>query len=107
MSLCFAACSEGEFGKDCIHNCSGNCLNGAVCNKYNGSCESCSSGFDGPRCDKSKSIGPLQPYLLHNTSQVAHVNQHPRSFFLNLGIGIDFNRLYRPDPLDKKKVCYT
>lgn len=69
MSLCFAACSDGEFGKDCIHKCSGNCLNGAVCDKYNGSCESCSSGFDGPRCDESKSIDHLQlylPYFLSN-----------------------------------------
>ena len=50
----FAACSDGEFGKDCTFNCSGNCLNKAVCDKYKGSCVSCSSGYRGSRCDKSK-----------------------------------------------------
>lgn len=63
MPLCFAGCDDGEFGKDCTQNCSGNCLNGVVCDKYNGECESCSSGFDGPKCDKSMSIGHLQLYL--------------------------------------------
>ena len=50
----FAACSDGEFGKDCTFNCSGNCLNMAVCEKYKGTCESCSSGYRGSRCDKRK-----------------------------------------------------
>ena len=59
MSLYFAACSDGEFGKDCSYNCSGNCLNGAVCDKYNGACDSCSSGYEGLSCEKGKSIGSI------------------------------------------------
>ena len=57
--IIFSACIDGEFGKDCTHNCSGNCLHMAVCDKYKGTCKSCSSGYEGPKCDRSKPVGSL------------------------------------------------
>lgn len=64
----FSACTDGEFGKDCTHNCSGNCLDKVACDKYNGTCDSCSSGYIGPKCDASKPIDTIQQKQLHSTT---------------------------------------
>ncbi|XP_061170684.1 cell death abnormality protein 1-like [Saccostrea echinata] len=45
---CKDECNNGTYGPDCIHNCSGHCLNGTTCNKENGFCElSCNPGYAG------------------------------------------------------------
>lgn len=50
----FTACSNGEYGGNCIHKCSENCGNGEVCDKVHGHCASCEPGFQGLQCDESK-----------------------------------------------------
>ena len=55
-SFCFTACKDGQYGKDCQFNCSGNCLKEEVCDKENGACESCAEGYHGGKCDKSMPI---------------------------------------------------
>ena len=49
----FAACDDGEYGENCKYNCSGNCLNGTVCDPQTGTCQSCAGGFKGEKCDQS------------------------------------------------------
>lgn len=49
-----SACNDGEYGVNCLFNCSGHCLNGEVCNKTDGSCRSCAVGYQGMKCDKGR-----------------------------------------------------
>ena len=49
----FSACDKGEYGRDCQHNCSGNCLNGEACDPRDGTCPWCAAGFQGTKCDQS------------------------------------------------------
>nr|XP_022312496.1 uncharacterized protein LOC111117633 [Crassostrea virginica] len=51
-TLCKTSCDDGEYGENCKNNCSGNCLNGKVCDPQNGACQSCASGFKGEKCDQ-------------------------------------------------------
>lgn len=48
------ACNDGEYGVNCLFNCSGHCLNGEVCNKTDGRCRSCAVGYKEMRCDKGR-----------------------------------------------------
>ena len=52
-SSCFTGCKDGQYGRDCQLNCSGNCLNKEICDKQNGACESCAEGYQGGKCDES------------------------------------------------------
>lgn len=46
-------CSPGTYGQGCSNNCSGHCLNDAVCNITTGSCDQgCQAGYIGRLCDK-------------------------------------------------------
>ena len=46
-------CEHGTYGNNCVHNCSGNCLNDSPCNRQNGHCEhGCKPGYSKPLCDK-------------------------------------------------------
>lgn len=47
------ACQNGTFGHKCQFNCSGNCLNGEVCQITNGSCSACVDGYQGAKCFNS------------------------------------------------------
>lgn len=49
-----SACENGTFGKDCVHKCEGHCLNDEPCNKTDGECSRCSSGWAGEFCNISK-----------------------------------------------------
>lgn len=54
VSLLFIACLNGTFGLNCQFNCSGNCLDEEPCNLTDGTCASCSPGWDNVWCNKSK-----------------------------------------------------
>ena len=44
-------CKDGQFESDCSKTC--NCLDAAVCNKFNGSCSvGCAIGYMGHNCQK-------------------------------------------------------
>lgn len=50
-------CDDGTYGYDCLHNCSGQCLNDFPCNKQNGYCEKgCKPGYTTDNCSKGKVI---------------------------------------------------
>ncbi|XP_078327529.1 uncharacterized protein LOC111116790 [Crassostrea virginica] len=51
-TLCKTSCDDGEYGENCKYNCSGNCLNGTVCDPKTGTCQSCAGGFNGEKCDQ-------------------------------------------------------
>lgn len=53
-SLLFIACLNGTFGLNCQYNCSGNCLDEETCNSTDGTCTSCSPGWDSVWCNTSK-----------------------------------------------------
>ena len=53
QSIGFKGCQDGQYGRDCRYNCSGNCLNDGVCDRQNGTCGSCAMGYQGRKCDKS------------------------------------------------------
>lgn len=61
----FTACSNGEYGGNCIHKCSENCGNGEVCDKVHGHCASCIPGFQGLQCNESKN-SKLYIFLLRS-----------------------------------------
>ena len=47
------ACKDGTYGNNCVHNCSGNCLNDSPCNKQTGHCDTgCKPGFTNTLCIK-------------------------------------------------------
>ncbi|XP_078328156.1 uncharacterized protein LOC144623567 [Crassostrea virginica] len=66
MPVPMAICDDGTYGNNCVHNCSGDCLNGSSCNKQTGYCdmgckpgytnalckEHCPPGYFGYRCEK-------------------------------------------------------
>eukprot|EP00105_Crassostrea_gigas_P041534 XP_019925682.1 PREDICTED: receptor-type tyrosine-protein phosphatase epsilon isoform X2 [Crassostrea gigas] len=52
-SLLFIACLNGTFGLNCQYNCSGNCLDEEPCNSTDGTCTSCSPGWDTVWCNKT------------------------------------------------------
>lgn len=54
---CLLACPKGKYGKSCLKTCT--CENGGTCNPKNGKC-SCSTGFIGKSCEKSKKSAWLQ-----------------------------------------------
>jgi hypothetical protein len=49
-------CDNGRFGPNCVHACSGNCLNGVPCDKSTGMCKSCKVGYKGDLCNNSKCL---------------------------------------------------
>lgn len=50
-------CDDVTYGYDCLHNCSGHCLNDVPCNKQNGHCEKgCKPGYTTDNCSKGKFI---------------------------------------------------
>nr|XP_022311501.1 uncharacterized protein LOC111116789 isoform X2 [Crassostrea virginica] len=51
-TLCKTPCDSGEYGKNCKYKCSGNCLNGKICDPQTGTCQSCAGGFRGEKCDQ-------------------------------------------------------
>lgn len=54
-------CKNGMYGRDCITQCSGNCLHDVSCNSTNGHCDSgCASGYLDAFCNKSKYFRKLQ-----------------------------------------------
>uniref|UniRef100_A0A8W8NPK4 protein-tyrosine-phosphatase n=1 Tax=Magallana gigas TaxID=29159 RepID=A0A8W8NPK4_MAGGI len=53
VSLLFIACLNGTFGLNCQFNCSGNCLDEEPCNSTDGTCTSCSPGWDTVWCNKT------------------------------------------------------
>nr|XP_022311511.1 multiple epidermal growth factor-like domains protein 10 isoform X2 [Crassostrea virginica] len=55
--MCNTPCDKGEYGRDCKHKCSGNCLNGEICDPRDGTCPSCAAGFQGTKCDQKCSDG--------------------------------------------------
>lgn len=47
-------CDDGTYGYDCLHNCSGHCLNNSPCNKHTGHCElGCKPGYTNVFCSDS------------------------------------------------------
>lgn len=48
-------CDDGTYGFDCVHNCSGHCLNDSPCEKHNGQCKNgCNSGYTNLLCNERK-----------------------------------------------------
>ena len=46
-------CEDGTYGKNCVHNCSDNCLNGSPCNKQTGHCDmGCKPGYTTALCNE-------------------------------------------------------
>lgn len=67
VKLLFIACMHGTFGLNCQYNCSGNCLHEEPCNSTDGTCTSCSPGWDTFWCNKSKTN--LKRLLLINIAK--------------------------------------
>ena len=48
-------CRNWTYGNNCVHNCSGNCLNDSTCNKQTGHCDrGCKPGYTNALCNKRK-----------------------------------------------------
>lgn len=48
-------CKEGSYGKNCMYNCSINCIQTSQCDRFSGSCDGgCIDGWDGSRCTESE-----------------------------------------------------
>lgn len=46
-------CDDGTYGYNCVNRCSGHCINGSLCNKQTGCCDSgCIPGFANDDCGK-------------------------------------------------------
>lgn len=59
LILLVKECDDGTFGYDCENKCSGNCQNGALCDKDNGNClNGCNPGYTYDNCSK----GTIQKY---------------------------------------------
>ena len=61
FSSLLLVCQQGAYGSGCTHVCQ--CLNGATCSPFNGSCY-CSSGWEGANCQISTATngsGMVQP----------------------------------------------
>ena len=44
-------CEDGTYGNNCVHNCSGYCLNDSPCNKQTGHCDmGCKLGYTNALC---------------------------------------------------------
>ena len=43
----------GQYGQDCLHNCSSNCVVAGQCNHISGYCQ-CQAGYQGTDCKKGK-----------------------------------------------------
>lgn len=53
LTLLVKECDDGTFGYDCENKCSGNCQNGAPCDKDNGNClNGCNPGYTYDNCSK-------------------------------------------------------
>lgn len=52
--LILKACDDGTFGQDCRYRCSENCLNGEVCDRMDGHCDSCVPGYQRSSCVESE-----------------------------------------------------
>lgn len=51
--LCFTACNGGKYGKDCLQECSANCLT-PPCDHITGECSNgCNDGWLGSNCTQS------------------------------------------------------
>uniref|UniRef100_K1QG63 protein-tyrosine-phosphatase n=1 Tax=Magallana gigas TaxID=29159 RepID=K1QG63_MAGGI len=51
--LIVTTCKNGTFGLNCKYNCSGNCQDEEPCNSTDGTCASCSPGWDTLWCNKT------------------------------------------------------
>lgn len=48
-------CDDGTYGYECLNTCSGNCLDGALCDKEAGNCSiGCNPGYMYDNCSKGK-----------------------------------------------------
>lgn len=46
-------CDDGTYGYNCVHKCSGHCLNDSSCNKKTGHCDmGCKLGYTYSNCSK-------------------------------------------------------
>lgn len=52
--LILKACDVGTFGQDCRYRCSNNCLNDKACDRVDGHCDSCVTGYQRFSCIESK-----------------------------------------------------
>ena len=50
----FVECN-GTYGNNCVHNCSGNCLDDSPCNRQTGQCDmGCKPGYTNALCNERK-----------------------------------------------------
>lgn len=48
-------CTDGNYGLNCVNNCSDHCLNDLPCNKQTGHCNGgCNPGYTNGDCSKGK-----------------------------------------------------
>lgn len=82
VSLLFIACLNGTFGLNCQYNCSGNCLDEEPCNSTDGTCTSCSPGWDTVWCNKSKT--DLKRLVLISIAEKKNFNYKNFDYSYNL-----------------------
>lgn len=55
LILLVKECDDGRYGYNCVNTCSGNCLDGAPCDKETGYClVGCKQGYTYENCSKGK-----------------------------------------------------
>ena len=55
--LSLPECSDGQYGYNCVENCSMTCINSVKCDKITGHCVGgCRAGWTGDMCEKGKAL---------------------------------------------------
>lgn len=95
------ACSVGEYGKNCANHC-GHCFNNEPCNRFDGRCNDCETGYHGFKCDKGMVFSSL--FLVNWTNTIFHIFQYD---YLTLHISFleCSNKTYGLNCLDTCGAC--
>ena len=57
VHLLFLECSDGQYGNNCVENCSMTCGDSDKCDKITGHCVGgCRAGWTGDVCEKGKAL---------------------------------------------------
>ena len=76
LILSYLVCEDGTYGKNCVHNCSGNCLNDYPCNKQSGHCDGgCKPGYNNLLCNERMLI-MITGFTGKMFSFLKHTNKH-------------------------------
>ena len=77
----FVECN-GTYGKNCVHNCSGNCLNDSPCNTQTGHCDmGCKPGYTNVLCNERKLL-LWTNYVIFDVNSMVYLDQRIVGFLV-------------------------